>query len=117
MISLENPSLEARVARVTKDVSANIRRLLDGPPSNDYNRRQMQLAVEGFVTEHPESVLDREKLNEIMMTWADSDLSKGFSGIARDAAFETHPRFRGDISRITLEDVQHFKENGVIPEA
>ena len=113
MISLEAPPLEPRLA---EDVPANIRRILDGPPSNNYNRRQMQLAVEGFILEQPETILNREKLNEVMTGWADSDLSKGFGGIAHDAAFETHPRFRGNISKITLEDVRHFKENGTIPE-
>jgi hypothetical protein len=116
MKSFESTTQESQIA---EDVDVKIRDLLDGPPSSDYNRRQMQLAVERFVTQHPEETLDHDRLREIMKEWATpelSKLSKGFSDIARHPAFKTHPRFQGDVSNITVHDVQYCIETGKIPE-
>ncbi|MFA6553974.1 MAG: hypothetical protein WCS89_00500 [Candidatus Paceibacterota bacterium] len=99
-----------------KDVGAEINKLLDGPPSSNYNLRQMQLAVEKFVTEHPEETLDHDRLESITFEWANnSKWSKAFSDIVHNPAFQTHPRFQGNIKNITLEDVHHQIETGEMP--
>lgn len=101
----------------TKDVDAEINKLLDSPPSSNYNLRQIQLAVEKFVIEHPEETLDHDRLESITSEWAsNSEWSRAFSDIANNPAFTTHPRFRGDIKNITLEDVHYQIDNGKMPE-
>lgn len=112
MKSLESAPQEAHI---TEETDAKIRELMDGPPSSNYNLRQIQLTIEKFVVEQPETTLDHDKLEEIMMEWEASDSSKGFRRIARHPDFKTHPRFHGDVARITLEDVQYSIKTKEMP--
>jgi hypothetical protein len=98
-----------------KNISTKISRLLDGPPSDNYNLRQIQLVAERIIKEHSEFPLNDEYMNDAMMKWADSPWSKAFGGIAHDLQFETHPRFQGNVKNILLEDVQYFIENNKMP--
>ena len=94
MNSLESPS-EARIGQKPLDLAL-------------YNRCQMMLAMSKFGGE-----FDR---NEIMDHWANSNYSSAFDGIVRHPDFETHPRFRGDYAKITIEDLDEFKMTGNLPE-
>lgn len=113
MTSLETAPHESHIA---PDVEGKIRQLLDGPPSNNYNFRQLQLIVEKFVVAHPEEILDHQKLDELIMEWADSKMSGAFKKIVYNQGFKTHPRFLGDISKVTLEDVECYAETEMMPE-
>ena len=90
--------------------------LLDGPPSDNYMRRQMQLVVEKHSIEHPDEKLSHDILGKIMMEWVDSDWSKAFSAITKNEAFSNHPRFSGNVAHITFEDVQFWMKNKALPE-
>lgn len=92
------------------NIDPKIHELLDGPPSSDYNRRQIQLAVERYVTEHPEAPLNHDAMNEIMFAWTDSSVpendSRKFKKIKESPEFKTHPKFQGNVANITLEDME-----------
>lgn len=90
--------------------------LLDGPASADYNRRQIQLTAERLIKNDPETALDRKTLDDALFEWATSPSSKGFATIARHPYFKSHPRFQGDISKITLADVDESIRTGMMPE-
>lgn len=83
-----------------------IRKLLDGPPSNNYMQRQIQLSIEKYIIQNPEHPLDHDTIEQIGMAWSNSDDSKSFSKIARHADFKTHPKFLGSVANITLEDIE-----------
>lgn len=91
--------------------------LLDGPPINNYLKRQVQLAVEKFGVEHPNDTLDKLTLNDVMMSWGDKDsspcYSRAWSNFVHHPEFKKHERFGGDYSKVTLEDLESFiKTNG-----
>jgi len=113
MKSLESAGPEIHVAG---DVDKRIRDILDSPPLNDYVRRQMQLAVERFGLEHPNDTIDHETLEQLMMAWSDkespSHYSEAWKNLAYHPDFEKHPRFQGDYSKVTLEDLEAFIKNG-----
>ena len=92
-------------ATIETDIEPSRLELIDGLPSSDYNKRQIQLAVEKFRIEQPCAHLDKATLNEILLAWADSSDSKRFSTIARSPEFKNHPKFQGDVANITLEDM------------
>lgn len=101
---------------LAEDIDHNIKALLDGPASDNYMRRQTQLVVEKFVTEHPDATLNHATLSRAMMEWATTDSRDGFSKIANSPEFKDHPRFMGSVANITLEDVRHYIETKTIPE-
>lgn len=92
------------------DIDPKRLELIDGPPSNNYNKRQVQLAVEKFRTEQPFTNLNHNVLGDILMAWGDSSEpdsdSKVFAAIAEHPDFKTHPKFRGSVANITLEDME-----------
>ncbi|PIQ68665.1 MAG: hypothetical protein COV91_03020 [Candidatus Taylorbacteria bacterium CG11_big_fil_rev_8_21_14_0_20_46_11] len=110
MKSIESAPEEPHIA---EDVGTKIRDLLDGPPSNNYVTRQIQLIIEKFVVEYPEDILDNKKLNELGLQWAESPLSNAFNKITEDPRFKSHPRFSGNVANITLENVQAYVKTGI----
>lgn len=101
---------------LAEDVPDKIRNILYGTPSNDYNRRQIQLIFEKALKEKPDVIFDNDHLNNLGFEWANSKFSEAFSLIARDLNFKDHPRFQGNIANITLEDVEYAIQNKKIPE-
>ncbi len=82
--------------------------LIDGPPSNNYVKRQIQLAVEKFRTEKPWEHVDKAKLDEILHEWSSKEPnsdSRKFAAIVEHPNFKDHPKYRGDVANITLEDM------------
>jgi len=104
-------------AHVDESVDSAVREILDGPPINDYVKRQIQLAVERFGLEHPSDTLDRKTLNDVFMAWADLKSPTHYSDTWSE--FVKHPdfkkesgRFNGDYSKVTLKDLETFKAGG-----
>ena len=94
--------------------------VLDAPPINDYNKRQIQLAVEKFWIDHASDTLDQPTLENILMKWADTEAtpsySKVWSGFVRSEEFAKHARFNGDFSKVELADLEYFIVNKRLPE-
>jgi hypothetical protein len=92
-----------------ENIDPRYQKIINGPPSSDYTLRQTQLAVEKFHIEKPFEHLDREKLEEILMTWGDAEDpnsdSRKFAAIARHVNFNNHPKFKGNVANITVEDM------------
>jgi len=36
--------------------------------------------------------------------------------LENDPDFKTHPRFKGDFKKITVEDIEYYKEKGTLPD-
>lgn len=88
------------------EIDPRVQKILDAPPSSNYMIRQMQLAVEKCIKENPEHPLDHDAVEQAGLAWADSDESKKFSAIAHHPEFKTHPKFNGDVAKITLDDME-----------
>ncbi|NCS99052.1 hypothetical protein GW764_02585 [Candidatus Parcubacteria bacterium] len=83
---------------------------------------QIRLATILFAKKHERNfdIETHEGRNKIMEFWTQaSDGQKTYSEIYReieeDSGFKSHPRFQGDIYKITVEDIQYYKENGILP--
>lgn len=83
---------------------------------------QMRLATILYAKLHERNfdVESHEGRNKIMLFWTDApDGEKTYSEIYReieeDPDFETHPRFKGDIYKITVEDIEYYKEHEALP--
>lgn len=83
---------------------------------------QMRLATILYAKLHERNfdVETHDGRNKIMLFWTDaSDGEKTYSEIYReieeDPDFETHPRFKGDIYKITVEDIEYYKEHEKLP--
>jgi len=98
------------------DIDGRVSDILDGPPSDNYMKRQMQLAVEMSIEDDPDAILDHNALDLLMIDWANSDMSKGFSDVKKDPGFDVHPRLQGRTANITLDDVRYHLKNGGLPE-
>jgi len=111
MVSIEQPEIQQQ-----NEIPEKMRNLLDGPPSDNYMLRQIQLAVEKFSHEHPNDTLDKKLLDDVGMAWADSDYSKAWNKLVKHADFNAHPRFQGRFANVTLEDLEYFIKNDRLPE-
>lgn len=109
---LESPPQEHKFSA---DVDSKILELLDAPPPDNYNHRQIQLALEKSFLDFPEKILNRKMLDEMMTNWHTSPLSKSFRNIFQHPDFKTHHRFQGKLSQINLNDVEYFMENEMLP--
>jgi len=111
------PTLEELPKEESVDnVDPKLEVLLNGPLSDDYNKRQIQLAYEDYFIKDPEVKLTKEKQRQIMFTWIDSPYSKAFGKIKDHPDFPNHPRLMGKISNITLEDVKYWVKNEKLKE-
>ena len=97
-------------------LSPKYERLLNGPASDNYNLRQLQLAAEQFLVGHPDEHLTDTKLDEIVMAWSDVDSPTHYSEFWRQLVshpdFKTHPRFQGHYSKVALRDLETFIQEG-----
>ncbi len=118
MESIQEMPVENQINKeeVASTTDKRIADLLDGPPSENYMRRQMQLAVEKHSVEHPEEPLDHDILSKIIMDWAESDWSRAFSAMTKQENFKTHARFAGNVANVTFEDVKIWFEKKILPE-
>ena len=104
---------------VENNMDPKLEALLNGPASENYMLRQIQLACEDYLVRHPEEHtghMSKETRDKLMEAWADSKMSKAFKGIRFSPNFSTHPRLMGKISNINLEDVKYWVENEKLKE-
>ncbi len=88
----------------------------------DRLENQMRLATILYAQLH-EKNFDIETLkgrNSIMEFWTnESEKEKSYSACYReietDPKFNSHQRFKGDIFKITVDDIIYYKENGELP--
>ena len=113
MKSFEAPPQDSLIA---EDVDKRVREILDGPPLNDYTKRQMQLAVEKFIALQPDVRLDSKTLDDVMLAWSDTGSLEHYSEIwnkfVKHPGFKAHNRFQGSYANVTLEDLEAFGEKG-----
>lgn len=91
----------------------------------DRLQKQMVLAEELYLRNHPDQVVDvgnHDTRNAIMNEWSniDGDMSKSFSAYFRDLentllACPGHTERGKTILDITIDDLMAFKETGAIP--
>lgn len=89
----------------------------------DRLENQIRLATLLYGTLHDKNfdVETHEGRNRIMEFWTEEkDGEKSFSecyrNIEEDDGFTDHPRFKGNIYKITIQDVIYYKENKRLPE-
>jgi hypothetical protein len=97
-------------------VDPKVDKLLDGPPSDDYNKRQIQLMYEWQHRLRPEEALTRENFDKVGMDWvgdvdSSNSMSKSFREIKNHPDFTSHSRLQGKISNIEIDDVLYWVEN------
>lgn len=87
------------------------------------NENQIRLACEvyKYLTGVTGDFLEDANLrNEIMGYWTDSTDGKNLSALYRQLEesdeFKNHPRLKGNIFKITPQDILHYRENGTLPE-
>lgn len=112
MSSIETPQVES--AR-NSTIDPKVRKLLDGPPSNNYMHRQVQLAVEKFSLEHPSDTLSDQLIHDVMTTWQASVYSTKWRELIKHNEFNDHPRFKGKLENVTLEDLEYFIKTNELP--
>ena len=99
-------TLESSPSEVDAKTSTKIDALLDGPPSDDHNLRQIQLAAEKYWVHSEHDRLDGDKRNQIMQEWSDSHYSRDFRAMTEHFDFKT--RFQGNVANITLANLEEF---------
>ncbi len=99
-----------------RELNPKIAALLDGPPSNNYNFRQVQLMADKFLLDNPNAKLSHDIFEKIMADWANTEYSEAFHDLANHEQFKSHPRFMGNISKIELSDVNYWIEYKELPE-
>lgn len=79
----------------------------------DRLQNQIRLATEVFkLLKDFKSIETEEDRNEIMNFWVDSGLSSLYRELENSEEFQNHPRLKGDIYKITAQDILDFKEKG-----
>ena len=105
---------------ITAEMEAKLNAIIDGPPINNYMKRQIQLAIEHFRRDNPGEMIDSHKRNKIMDEWHEGTYSPGWRKLVQHADFKNHPRFQGDMAKVTLEDLETFLDrkntDGKLPE-
>lgn len=83
---------------------------------------QMRLATIIYAKLHERNfdIESHDGRNEIMFFWTSSpDGEKTYSEIYREIEehpdFEKHPKFKGDIYKITVEDIEYYKKHETLP--
>ena len=79
---------------------------------------QIRLATIIYAKTHKKhfDVETNEGKNKIMEFWTqapegEKTFSEIYRNIEEEDGFQDHPRFKGDIYKITIEDIQCYKEN------
>ena len=104
-ISPETKEINEAVEAADKKVEDSFTKLLDGPRSDMFNLRQIQLAAEYFVKSFPGRLITSKDRNEIMNKWGADGYSGKLRRFIEQAAFKEDPRFGGHFANITLEDL------------
>lgn len=58
----------------------------------------------------------RDNRNEVMEYWVKYGYSDIYKMIEDSQAFKKHPRLKGDIYKLTADDIISYKEKGVLPD-
>jgi hypothetical protein len=88
----------------------------------DRLQNQMRLATIIYAKMH-EKNFDAETIggrNDIMYFWTQAtegeiSFSEIYRNIENDPSFEDHSKYKGDIYKITVEDIEYYKENKTLP--
>jgi hypothetical protein len=80
-------------------------------------QNQIRLAEALWNIKMGENRLDTlEDRDNVMLYWDEQGFSSLYSIFEGLPEFKTHPRLRGDIFKITIQDLLYFKENQRLPE-
>lgn len=80
---------------------------------------QVHLAVELIKKRFPGQAVDLESVenrNEVMEYWVKYGYSEVYKILEDSDAFKKHPRLKGDIYKLTADDIISFKEKGMLPD-
>jgi len=90
----------------------------------DRLENQIRLATMLYAKLHERNfdVETHEGRNKIMEFWTqplkegDKTYSEIYRNIEDEEGFENHSKFKGDIYKITIEDIEHYKKYETLPE-
>jgi hypothetical protein len=115
-MSHENPHTDEEFIEHEKEIASG-----EVTPK-DRLENQIRLATMMYAKMHEKNfdVETHEGRNKIMEFWTQApEGEKSFSEIYRnveeDSGFNEHPRFQGNIYKITIEDVEYYKKHESLP--
>lgn len=86
----------------------------------DRLQNQIVLAIDLFKKLNPATTIDDESTedkNKIMIFWTEGEdsYSKAYRELENDPSFKSHSRLKGDIYKITADDVAYYLKNKELP--
>ncbi len=100
-------------------------RIICGGPEEcggDASKRQLQIVAEWYLEDYPDMTkrdLTADDMEIALSQWAIADhnvWSKSFRKLLEEPAFSNHPRLKGDVANITLNDVKYVARTGFLPQ-
>jgi len=126
--NFEQDNRGAEFQKNDSDVLHREERIMTGEITpKDRLQNQIRLAFDFCKIMHPEHVLHnvdateltpkelRDERNKVMEYWGE-EYSKLYREFENEISFKVHKRLQGDIFKITIEDIVHYKKTGELPE-